>query len=65
MLMFGLFFVIGQNINNAIKGLEKEQGMQVFMYPEATDDQIEKLKEEFCYYDIKDIATETSLDFTT
>ena len=46
MLMFGLFFVIGQNINNAIKGLEKEQGMQVFMYPEATDDQIEKLKEE-------------------
>ena len=46
MLMFGLFFVIGQNINNAIKGLEKEQGMQVFMYPEATDDQIEKLKED-------------------
>ena len=46
MLMFGLFFVIGQNINNAIKDLEKEQGMQVFMYPEATDDQIEKLKED-------------------
>ena len=40
MLMFGLFFVIGQNINNAIKDLEKEQGMQVFMYPEATDEQI-------------------------
>ena len=46
MLMFGLFFVIGQNINNAIKDLEKEQGMQVFMYPEATDEQIAKLKEE-------------------
>ena len=46
MLMFGLFFVIGQNINNAIKDLEKEQGMQVFMYPEATDEQIAKLKED-------------------
>ncbi len=32
MLMFGIFFVIGENINHAIKEIEKEQGMQVFMY---------------------------------
>lgn len=46
MLIFGLFFTIGRNLNNAIDSLEKEQGMQVFMYPEATDDQIDKLKED-------------------
>ena len=46
MLIFGLFFTIGRNLNNAVQSLEKEQGMQVFMYPEATSDQIDKLKEE-------------------
>ncbi len=46
MLIFGLFFTIGRNLNNAVDGLEKEQGMQIFMYPEATEDQIEKLKED-------------------
>ena len=46
MLIFGLFFTIGKNINNAVRGLEKEQGMQVFMEYEATDDQIKKLNED-------------------
>ena len=46
MLIFGLFFTIGKNINNAVQNLEKEQGMQVFMEYEATDDQIKKLEEE-------------------
>ena len=46
MLIFGLFFTIGKNINNAVKGLEEEQGMQVFMEYEATADQISKLKED-------------------
>ena len=46
MLIFGLFFTIGKNINNAVKSLESEQGMQVFMEYEATADQISKLKED-------------------
>ncbi len=46
MLIFGLFFTIGRNLNNAISGLEEKQGMQVFMYPEATQEQIDKLKED-------------------
>lgn len=46
MLIFGLFFTIGKNINNAIKGLEEEQGMQVFMEREATEEQISKLNED-------------------
>lgn len=46
MLIFGLFFTIGKNINNAVQSLEKEQGMQVFMEYEATDEQIKKLNED-------------------
>ena len=46
MLIFGLFFTIGKNINNAVKGLEKEQGMQVFMEYDATQEQINKLSED-------------------
>lgn len=46
MLIFGLFFTIGKNINNAVKSLESEQGMQVFMEYEATADQISKLKDD-------------------
>ena len=46
MLIFGLFFMIGKNINNAVKSLESEQGMQVFMEYEATQDEISKLKED-------------------
>lgn len=44
MLIFGLFFTIGRNINNAVQSLEKEQGMQVFMEYEATDDEIKQLE---------------------
>ena len=46
MLIFGLFFTIGKNINNAVKGLEKEQGMQVFMEYDATQEQINSLNDE-------------------
>ncbi len=46
MLVFGLFFTIGRNLNNALKEKEQEQGMQVFMYPEATEEQINKLNED-------------------
>ena len=46
MLIFGLFFTIGRNITHVVKDLEGEQGMQVFMAYDATDEQIEKLKDE-------------------
>ena len=46
MLIFGMFFTIGKNINYAVHGLEQEQGMQVFMEYEATDEQIKKLQED-------------------
>ena len=46
MLIFGLFFVIGKNINSWVENLEQEQGMQVFMQYDATEEEITKLKED-------------------
>lgn len=46
MLIFGLFFLIGENVNHMIKEIEAEQGMQVFMYKDATEEQIQKLQED-------------------
>ena len=45
MLLFGLFFAFGKNINNAVDTLEQEQGMQVFMEYDANEDEINALKE--------------------
>ena len=46
MLIFGLFFLIGENVNYLVKEIESEQGMQVFMVKDATDEQITKFGEE-------------------
>ncbi len=46
MLIFGLFFLVGQNVNHIMKEVEEQQGMQVFMYKEATEEQIQKLQQE-------------------
>ena len=39
MLIFGLFFLIGENVNHIISDIEAEQGMQVFMVLDATEEQ--------------------------
>ena len=46
MLIFGLFFTIGENINSWVKNLEQEQGMQVFMDYDATEEEIRNLNED-------------------
>ena len=43
MLIFGLFFIIIENINYIIETIETEQGMQVFIEKEATDSQISQI----------------------
>lgn len=45
MFIFGLFFAIGKNVNHIINDLKKDQGMQVFMKDDATEEQISSLKE--------------------
>jgi cell division transport system permease protein len=41
MLIFGLFFVIIENINNMVTHLEEQQGISVFIEKEASNEQIE------------------------
>ncbi len=46
MLIFGIFFMIIENINSAVKTIELQQGMQVFIQKEATDEQISQIGEQ-------------------
>ena len=46
MLMFGLFFMIIENLNNAVETLETQQGIQVFIQKTATDAQMEQIGEQ-------------------
>ena len=43
MFMFGIFYVIGENINYVMVQIESEQGMQVNILDDATNEQIEEL----------------------
>ena len=43
MIIFGLFFIIGENINHIMNELEMQQGMQVFIKEEATENEISEL----------------------
>ena len=43
MFIFGLFFVIGENVNSVITQIESQQGIQIFIDEDATDAEIETL----------------------
>ena len=40
MIVFGLFFVIGENINAFVENVAEAQGIRVFLNNEATEEQI-------------------------
>ena len=46
MIIFGVFLILGENINHFVQEVEEAQGIQVFATDEATDEQIQKLGEE-------------------
>ena len=46
MLIFGVFFVIVENINNMVTKLEEQQGIQVFIQKDATQEQMDQLGEQ-------------------
>ncbi len=46
MFIFGLFFVIGENVNSVIQQIEEQQGIQIFIDEEATETDIETLGNE-------------------
>ena len=59
MLIFGIFFMIGENVNHMMREIESEQGMQVFMYKDATEEQIQKLQEDI--NGLEDVAKVTHI----
>ena len=46
MFMFGIFFAIGQNINNIVAEVEDAQAIRIFATQDATQDEIDTLGEE-------------------
>lgn len=46
MFLFGAFFAMGENIDEILRQVQEEQGMQVFISDEATDEDIKTLKDE-------------------
>ena len=46
MLVFGLFFIIGENVNHIMNTIESSQEIQVFIKNNATDEEITKVGEE-------------------
>ena len=51
MLIFGIFFAIGENLNHFVKQIQSEQGIQVFMKLDSTDEQIKKLEQQLLNLD--------------
>ena len=45
MFLFGTFFAIGENVNNLLEQVQKNQGIEVFIQKDATDEQISELEE--------------------
>ena len=46
MFVFGIFFVIGENVNHVIAEIEAQQGMQVFINKNASKEQEKKADQE-------------------
>ena len=67
MLIFGIFFMIIENINSAVKTIELQQGMQVFIQKDASDEQISQIGEQIKAINgvntIKFISKEDALNY--
>lgn len=60
MIIFGIFLILGENINHFVDEVESEQGIQVFVKNEATQEQIDKLGE-----DIRAIDGVSTVEFVS
>ena len=46
MIIFGVFFIVGENINHFVSEIESEQGIQVFIDNDATEQEVQQLGEQ-------------------
>ena len=60
MFIFGIFFLIGENVKAIISQVEDQQGMQVFIDNSATEQEITELGEK-----IKAISSVNTMEFVT
>lgn len=51
MFMFGLFFIIGENINNLMTRVQEEQGIQAYLEESIKGDKIEEVRKEIASID--------------
>ncbi|MBR3720810.1 MAG: permease-like cell division protein FtsX [Clostridia bacterium] len=51
MILFGVFFSIGENIESAMSQIQMSQGVEVFILDEATDEQVKELGEKILNVD--------------
>ena len=43
MIIFGIFLALGENVNHFVAGIEADQGIQVFIETDATDDEVKEV----------------------
>lgn len=55
MIIFGIFLMLGENINHFVDDIKAEQGFQVFLKTDATEDEIQTAKEKI--WSIDGVAT--------
>lgn len=60
MIIFGIFLMLGENINHFVKEVESKQGIQVFIKSGATQDDVEKLEA-----DIRKIDGISTIEFVS
>ncbi len=60
MFIFGIFFLIGENINYIMEQIESKQAMQVFISPEATKEEEAELEQK-----IKDIQYVNTIEYVS
>ncbi len=58
MIIFGVFLILGENINHFVDDIKSEQGFQVFIKVDATQEEIEKFGE-----DIRSIPGVSTAEF--
>ena len=51
MIIFGVFFMVGENVNHFVREVESAQGIQVFINTDATDEQIKEIGEKISSLD--------------
>ena len=45
MIIFGIFLILGENINHIVKEVEDAQGIEVFIKDDATEEQVKRMEE--------------------